>query len=106
MNIATNRGATIIGWGTALPDKVVTNDDLTATMDTSHEWIVERTGIHQRHIGGTTAGLAVEAGMVICIELYSTAETGQQIGNEETYVIEDTGPRRISVLPREIRVVG
>lgn len=51
-------------------------------------------------------GLAVEAGMVICIELYSTAETGQQIGNEETYVIEDTGPRRISVLPREIRVVG
>jgi Xaa-Pro dipeptidase len=50
--------------------------------------------------------LAVEAGMVICIELYSIAETGQQIGNEETYVIEDTGPRRISVLPREIRVVG
>jgi Xaa-Pro dipeptidase len=50
--------------------------------------------------------LAVEAGMVICIELYSIAETGQQIGDEETYVIEDTGPRRISVLPREIRVVG
>ncbi len=49
--------------------------------------------------------LAVEAGMVICIELYSIAETGQQIGNEETYVIEETGPRRISVLPREIRVV-
>ena len=49
--------------------------------------------------------LAVEAGMVICIELYSIAETGQQIGDEETYVIEDSGPRRISVLPREIRVV-
>jgi Xaa-Pro aminopeptidase len=50
--------------------------------------------------------LVVEAGMVICIELYSIAETGQQIGDEETYVIEDAGPRRISVLPREIRVVG
>ena len=49
--------------------------------------------------------LTVEAGMVICIELYSIAETGQQIGDEETYVIEDAGPRRISVLPREIRVV-
>ena len=49
--------------------------------------------------------LVVEAGMVICIELYSIAETGQQIGDEETYVIEAEGPRRISVLPREIRVV-
>jgi Xaa-Pro aminopeptidase len=50
--------------------------------------------------------LGVEAGMVICIELYSIAETGQQIGDEETYVIEDAGPRRISVLPREIREVS
>ena len=49
--------------------------------------------------------LVVEEGMVICIELYSIAETGQQIGDEETYVIEAAGPRRISVLPREIRVV-
>ena len=31
--------------------------------------------------------------MVICIELYSIAETGQQIGDEETYVIEAGGPR-------------
>jgi Xaa-Pro aminopeptidase len=50
-------------------------------------------------------GLVVETGMVICIELYSIAETGQQIGDEETYVIEAAGPRRISVLPRELRVV-
>ena len=49
--------------------------------------------------------LAVEAGMVICIELYSIAETGQQIGDEETYVVAEAGPRRISALPREIRVV-
>jgi Xaa-Pro aminopeptidase len=49
--------------------------------------------------------LTVASGMVICIELYSIAETGQQIGDEETYVIEAAGPRRISVLPREIRVV-
>jgi len=55
------RGARITGWGTALPDKTVTNDDLAATMDTSDEWIVERTGIKERRIGGTTCGLAVEA---------------------------------------------
>ncbi len=56
------RGAVITGWGTALPDRVVTNHDLEQTMDTSHDWIVERTGIHERHVGGTTAGLSVESG--------------------------------------------
>lgn len=48
----------------------------------------------------------VEEGMVINIELYSMAETGEMIGNEETYVVEAAGPTRISVLPREIRPVG
>ena len=47
----------------------------------------------------------VEEGMVINIELYSTAETGEQIGNEETYVVNKAGPRRISVLPREIKTI-
>lgn len=56
------RGARITGWGTALPPKVLTNHDLEGMFDTSHDWIVERTGIHQRHVGGTTTGLSVEAG--------------------------------------------
>lgn len=56
------RGAVITGWGTALGAKTVTNDDLARVLDTSDEWIVERTGIRERHIGGTTAGLSVEAG--------------------------------------------
>jgi 3-oxoacyl-[acyl-carrier-protein] synthase-3 len=55
-------GAVISGWGTALPEKVITNDELAATMDTSDEWIRTRTGIEQRHIGGSTAGLSVESG--------------------------------------------
>lgn len=55
------RGAVITGWGRALPDKIVTNDDLSKTLDTNDEWIRERTGIHQRHIGGTTAGLSVQS---------------------------------------------
>lgn len=55
-------GAKIIGWGTSLPPKVVTNDDLSKTMDTSDEWIRERTGIERRHIGGTTASLSIESG--------------------------------------------
>jgi 3-oxoacyl-[acyl-carrier-protein] synthase-3 len=56
------RGGVITGWGAALPDKVLTNDDLAAMMDTSDEWIRERTGIVERRIGGTTAGLSVESG--------------------------------------------
>ena len=56
------RGGVITGWGTALPPKVVTNDDLAATMDTSDEWIRTRTGIVERRVGGTTVGLSCEAG--------------------------------------------
>lgn len=55
-------GAVISGWGTALPEKIVTNDELAATMDTSDEWIRARTGIEERRIGGSTAGLSVDAG--------------------------------------------
>jgi 3-oxoacyl-[acyl-carrier-protein] synthase-3 len=56
------RTARIAGWATALPDKVVTNDDLAAVLDTSDEWIRERSGIRERRVGGTTSGLAIEAG--------------------------------------------
>ncbi len=55
------KGIRITGWGIAVPDKVVTNDDMAVSLDTSDEWIVERTGIRERHIGGTTSGLAIEA---------------------------------------------
>jgi 3-oxoacyl-[acyl-carrier-protein] synthase-3 len=57
-------GGVIRGWGAALPEKVVTNHDLASYLDTSDEWIVERTGIRERHVGGTTAGLSVESGRI------------------------------------------
>ena len=56
------RGGIITGWGTALPPKVLTNYDLEQMFETSHDWIVDRTGIHQRHVGGTTTDLSVESG--------------------------------------------
>jgi 3-oxoacyl-[acyl-carrier-protein] synthase-3 len=55
-------GFRITGWGIAVPDKVVTNDDLALTIDTSDAWITERTGIRERRWGGTTSSLAIEAG--------------------------------------------
>ena len=42
--------AHITGWGMAVPDKVVTNDDLSKIVDTNDEWIRERTGIRERRV--------------------------------------------------------
>jgi len=54
----------IVGTGSYLPPKVVTNDDLARQLDTTDEWIRTRTGIRQRHIAEpsqTSSDLAVEA---------------------------------------------
>ncbi|MFN7709343.1 MAG: beta-ketoacyl-ACP synthase III [Holosporales bacterium] len=49
MTKATERRALIVGVGGYLPERIVTNHDLEKVMETSHEWIVERTGIEKRH---------------------------------------------------------
>ena len=57
-------GSRFLGSGSALPRRVVTNEELTETVDTTDEWIVARTGIRQRYIAGegeTTATLATQA---------------------------------------------
>jgi 3-oxoacyl-[acyl-carrier-protein] synthase-3 len=54
----------VLGCGSYLPTRVITNQDLAATVETSDEWIVQRTGIHQRHIaaqGELTSDLAIHA---------------------------------------------
>ncbi|HEY1408995.1 MAG TPA: 3-oxoacyl-ACP synthase, partial [Promineifilum sp.] len=58
------RYAHIAGWGCYLPDRVVTNDELSQIVDTSDEWIYQRTGIRTRRIASsheTTATMAFEA---------------------------------------------
>ncbi|HZG07423.1 MAG TPA: beta-ketoacyl-ACP synthase III [Allosphingosinicella sp.] len=58
------RRSVIVGTGSALPANRVTNAQLAERVDTTHEWIVSRTGIEARHIaadGETTASLATEA---------------------------------------------
>ncbi|RUO79413.1 beta-ketoacyl-ACP synthase III [Pseudidiomarina taiwanensis] len=54
----------IAGTGHYLPEQILTNADLEQRVETSHEWIVERTGIHARHIAGageTVASMATVA---------------------------------------------
>jgi len=58
------RRSVVAGVGSALPRREVTNDELAQSVDTSDEWIVERTGIRSRYIasdGETTGSLATDA---------------------------------------------
>ena len=59
-----NRNAVVKGIGHALPEKILTNEELSKTVDTTDEWIVQRTGIKQRRICGTGEG---------CLDLSLTA---------------------------------
>jgi len=69
-------GSRITGWGSNLPEKILTNDDLALTIDTSDEWIFERTGIRQRHVGGSTSEMSIHAGQQA---LDSAGVTGEDI---------------------------
>ncbi|NLE44289.1 MAG: ketoacyl-ACP synthase III [Chloroflexi bacterium] len=54
----------IVGWGKYVPERILTNDDLSRMVDTSDEWIVSRTGIRERRVASaeeTTASMAVQA---------------------------------------------
>jgi len=56
--------AQILGWGHALPEKFLGNTDLEKMVDTNDQWIIERTGIHRRHIADqntSTSDLCCEA---------------------------------------------
>ena len=56
--------AHITGWGMAVPEPVMTNDDIAKIVDTNDQWIRERTGIRERHIAKETdfpSTLAVDA---------------------------------------------
>jgi 3-oxoacyl-[acyl-carrier-protein] synthase-3 len=58
------RHAHVVGWGMAVPDRVLTNVELTTMVDTSEEWILQRTGIAERRIaaeGETTSTLSLQA---------------------------------------------
>ena len=58
--------AHITGWGKALPERILTNDDISKLVDTNDEWIRSRTGIRERRIaaeGESSASLAVDASL-------------------------------------------
>ena len=82
------RGAVITGWGSALPPEVLTNHDLEKMFDTDHDWIVERTGIHERHVGGMTSDLSIESGRA-ALEM-----SGVDLADIDALVLATTTPDR------------
>jgi 3-oxoacyl-[acyl-carrier-protein] synthase-3 len=84
-----SRAAVLAGLGSALPERVVTNEQLPATANSTDEWIRTRTGIRQRHFaapGTATSDLAVEAGRG------ALKSSGQ--GGADAVVVATTTPDR------------
>lgn len=89
MTIANGIGnARLTGWGSVLPDRVVTNDDLSQTLDTSDEWIQARTGIRERRVGTSTSELAIAAGAK------AMAQAGLGPADIDLVILATTSPDR------------
>jgi 3-oxoacyl-[acyl-carrier-protein] synthase III len=79
----------VVGVGSHLPERVMTNDDLSKIVDTSDEWITQRTGIKQRRIaakGETTSDLATAAARV------ALADAGLSAGDIDMIVLATATP--------------
>ena len=81
--------AVIVGSGTALPERIVTNEDLTRFMDTDPEWIVSRTGVRERRLaepGQSSADLGAEAGTA------AVADAGLDLADIDALVVATMTP--------------
>jgi len=95
MNVAHKNPLSVVhlrGLGGYLPERVMSNDELTTMVDTTDEWIRSRTGINQRHIVAddqTTADLAVEAGR------QALDDAGLKVSDLDALVLATTTPDMI-----------
>ena len=81
----------IISTGSYLPEKILTNYDLEKMVDTSHDWIFERTGINQRHIADeneSTVDMAYQA------SLKSIARSNINVEDIDMIIVATTTPER------------
>ena len=86
------RGTTIAGTGMYVPDRVLTNDDLAKMVDTSDEWIVERTGIRERRIAAPDQASS-DMALIACQRALDMA--GLEPGQVDHLVLATTTPDRI-----------
>ncbi len=82
----------IIGTGSYLPEKTLTNFDLEKIVDTSHDWIVSRSGIHERHIAADnelTSDLALQA------SINAISAAGMIANDIDLIIVATTSPDQI-----------
>ncbi len=82
----------VIGTGSYLPSKTLTNYDLEKLVDTSHDWIVTRSGIHERHVaaeGEFTSDLALQA------SLKAIEAAGLAANDIELIIVATTSPDQL-----------
>ncbi|HEX6615371.1 MAG TPA: 3-oxoacyl-ACP synthase, partial [Gemmatimonadales bacterium] len=84
--------AEVASVGVAVPPHVLTNADLTRTLDTSDEWIVERTGIRERHIAGPEQSVAMLAREASEQAMTAAGVTAAQLG---AIVLATASPDRL-----------
>ena len=97
-----------VGCGAYLPERVLTNADLAKTVDTTDDWIVERTGIHKRHIaaeGELTSDLALRA------SADALAASGVEPGEIDLIVLatatpDQTFPATATRVQEQLGIVG
>ncbi|MGL5734112.1 MAG: beta-ketoacyl-ACP synthase III [Beijerinckiaceae bacterium] len=85
------RRSVVLGCGSALPERAVTNAELAAKVDTSDEWIVQRSGIRSRHIAGdheTTRSLGTGAARA------ALAHAGISAGSIDLIVLATSTPNQ------------
>jgi 3-oxoacyl-[acyl-carrier-protein] synthase-3 len=84
--------ANILGTGSYLPEKILTNADLEKMVDTTHDWIVERTGIHSRHMAAAHENAATMADVA---GRHALAAAGLKPADIEMIIIASTTPHMV-----------
>ncbi len=81
----------IVSTGSYLPEKILTNKDLEGMVDTSHEWIIERTGIESRHIASENES---SVDMAYNASINAIKNAGIDSSNIDMIVVATTTPER------------
>lgn len=98
----------ILGTGSYLPAKILTNFDLEKMVETSHQWIVERTGIFQRHIAEKDETVVTMAEAAARQALQAAEKTPQEV---ELIIVSSTTPQFVfpgtaCLLQQHLKVAG
>ncbi|MCC2667503.1 MAG: fabH [Gammaproteobacteria bacterium] len=98
----------IIGTGSYLPKKILTNFDLEKMLDTSHDWIVKRTGIHQRHIAASDETALSMAEMAALAAMSAAGIEASDIGLIiiATTTPDKTFPSTACLLQQRLNIAG